>query len=78
MVDFLRWPGQEKMFLRKGEVMALLGLTKYQLGCLVDSGSLKQTTIPGMKQRVYKHTEVKKFINTNTQGENDNEGNKYS
>lgn len=47
-----------KTFLRRNEVMELLGITKYQLECMVSSGAIRAYQLPGMKTRVYKNSEI--------------------
>jgi excisionase family DNA binding protein len=48
----------KKTFLRRNEVMELLGITKYQLECMVSSGAIRAYRLPGMKTRVYKNSEI--------------------
>tara|TARA_R110002167_G_scaffold337245_3_gene544701 strand:- start:17413 stop:17595 length:183 start_codon:yes stop_codon:yes gene_type:complete len=47
-----------KAFLRRGDVMRELGVTKYQFECLVSSGALTAIILPGMYQRVFRRKEV--------------------
>tara|TARA_E500000331_G_scaffold31590_1_gene26504 strand:+ start:6796 stop:6978 length:183 start_codon:yes stop_codon:yes gene_type:complete len=45
-------------FLRRAEVMDMLGVTRYQLECLVDSKLLNPIILKGMKQKIFKTKEV--------------------
>ncbi len=51
----------KKTFLRRNEVMEILGITKYQLDCLVSSGAIRAHTLPGMKTRIYRNKEIQKL-----------------
>jgi hypothetical protein len=48
-------------FIRRGEVLRLLGITRYQLDCMVGSGYIKPFTLSGMKQKVYRAKEIMKI-----------------
>lgn len=50
-----------KTFLRRSEVMEILGITKYQLDCLVSSGAIRALKLPGMKTRIYRNKEIQKL-----------------
>tara|TARA_R110002020_G_scaffold96030_5_gene230341 strand:+ start:4991 stop:5134 length:144 start_codon:yes stop_codon:yes gene_type:complete len=41
--------------------MEILGITKYQLDCLVSSGAIRARKLPGMKTRIYKNKEIQKL-----------------
>ena len=40
-------------WIRRGEVIRVTGLTRYQVDCAVDVGKIKTLLLPGMKQRMY-------------------------
>ena len=48
----------DKAFMRLSEVCRALGLTRYQVECLVDSGALTRARLPGMKQSYFKTDQI--------------------
>ena len=56
---------REFTFLRRSQVMDMLGITRYQLECLVESNSLTPIILNGMKQKIYKSSEVMKIKEQN-------------
>lgn len=49
------------MFMRRSDVMRFLGVTKYQLECLLTSKALKQVSLQGMKQKYFLTKDVQKL-----------------
>lgn len=47
-------------FIRRGQVLEILGVTRYQLECLVSSGCVTPILLKGMKQKVYRTKEILK------------------
>ncbi len=50
-----------KTFMRRGEVMDMLGITRYQLDCLIHSKAIEPIKLEGMKQKIFKTKEIKKL-----------------
>jgi hypothetical protein len=62
-----------KTFIRRGEAMEELGLTKYQLECMVESGSLKRVQLPGMAQSYFRSIEIIKIKKGMENGQDGND-----
>ena len=50
-------------FCRRGDVMRILGLTRYQLDCMISSKAIIPVQLPGMTQKVFKRKEIEKIRN---------------
>ena len=50
-----------KTFMRRSEAQNALGLTRYQLEALVESGTLRQEKLPGMSQGMFRTVEIIKL-----------------
>ena len=62
-----------KTFIRRGEVMEALGLTKYQLECMVDSGALSRVQLPGMAQSYFRTVEIINYKKGMENGQDEND-----
>lgn len=51
----------ERTYMRRGQVLEMLGITRYQLDCLIHSKTIKPILLAGMKQKIFKTTEIKKL-----------------
>ena len=45
-------------FIRRGQVLEILGVTRYQLECLISSGCVTPILLKGMKQKVFRTKEI--------------------
>jgi hypothetical protein len=48
-------------FIRRGQVLEILGVTRYQLECLVSSGCVTPILLKGMKQKVFRTKDILKI-----------------